>query len=239
LAYSQKAVSLDPASSEAYSSLGHSLMQNHRWNDAEKAFRHAIELDPNNPYASGYLSIALLQKGRTEESVRVSHELALANPVAIDFRRYYALGLFNSRRYDEAIAECERLIELDPNHLPTYGTYASALVQKGRFQEAEVAFGHGPKGINPGTHAWLLARQGNVAAARQLLKENDSLVDPSAAVARYLLGEQERGLAELDYLANDAWFIKTYFLRVEPLFDPMRDDPRFTEIVKKTGLLDN
>jgi TolB-like protein/Flp pilus assembly protein TadD len=239
LAYSQKAVSLDPTSSDAYSSLGHSLMQNHRWNEAEKAFRHAIDLDPNNPYASGYLSITLLQKGRTEESVRVSHELALANPVAIDFRRYYALGLFHSRRYDDAIAECERLIKLDPNHGAVYGIYGSALVQKGRFQEAEVAFGHSPLGTDPGVEAWLLALQGNVAAARQVLKENDSLVTVPAAVARYLLGERERGLAELDYLANDAWFINTYFLRVEPKFDPMRDDPRFTEIVKKTGLLDN
>jgi Flp pilus assembly protein TadD len=214
-------------------------MQNHRWNEAEKAFRHAIELDPNNSYASGYLSIALLQKGRTEESVRVSHEVALANPVAIELRRFYALGLLNSRRYDEAIAECERLIRLDPNRSPVFETYASALAQKGRFQEAEAAFGHRKNGISPGTHAWLLALQGNMAAARQVLKENDSLDGPPVAVAHYLLGEQERGLAELDYLANDAWVIKTYFLRVEPLFDPMRDDPRFTEIVRKTGLLDN
>ena len=239
LAYSQKAVNLDHVSSEAYASLGHSLMQNHRWNEGEAALRHSRELDPNNTYATQYLAILLTQKGRNDEAVRVIRELALANPVAIDFRRMYAITLFNARRYDEAIAECERLIKLDPDHLPTYWPYAGALVQQGRFQEAEAAFARNPSGINPGVRALLLARQGKVAAARQVLKENDSLVDPAIAVARYLLGEQERGLAELDYLANDAWFIKTYFLRVDPLFDPMRNDPRFTEIVKKTGLLDN
>jgi TolB-like protein/DNA-binding winged helix-turn-helix (wHTH) protein/Flp pilus assembly protein TadD len=239
LAYSQKAVNLDPTSSEAYSSLGHSLLSNHRWNEAEKALRRAIELDPNNPYASGYLSIMLLQKGRTEEAVRISHELALANPVAIDLRRFYGIALFASRRYDEAIAECERLIKLDPNHLTTYLTYGGALAEKGRFQEAEAAFDHSTLGIDPGIHAWLLARQGKAAEARQILKDNDSLVNPRTAVAHYLLGEQERGLAELDYLANEVWFEKTYFLRVDPLFDQMRSDPRFNEIVKKTGLLDN
>jgi tetratricopeptide (TPR) repeat protein len=172
----------------------------------------------------------LLQKGRTEEAVRISHELALANPVAIDLRRFYGIALFASRRYDEAIAECERLIKLDPNHLTTYLTYGGALAEKGRFQEAEAAFDHSTLGI---------ARQGKAAEARQILKDNDSLVNPRTAVAHYLLGEQERGLTELDYLANEVWFEKTYFLRVDPLFDPMRSDPRFNEIVKKTGLLDN
>ena len=240
LTYSQKAVNLDPTSSEAYSSLGHSLMWNRRWNEAEKAFRRAIELDPNNPYASGYLALLLVQKGRTEEGVQISRELALANPVAIDFRRIYAITLFNARRYDEAIAECERLIKLDPNHLPIYGTYGQALVAKGRFQEAEAASDHSPWRGSPGFRARLYALVGNTAAARQVLKENASSPDdPSRAVAHYLLGEKELGLAELDYSANQVWNTKTYFLRVDPLFDPMRNDPRFTAIVKKTGLLDN
>ena len=43
----------------------------------------------------------------------------------------------------------------------------------------------------------------------------------------------------MGYLANEAWDVKTFSLRVDPLFDPMRSNPRFTEIVKKTGLLDN
>ncbi len=238
--YSQKAVNLDPTSSEAYSSLGHSLMVNHRWNQAEVALRHAVELDPNNPYAAAYLALLLAEKGRNDESVQVSSELALANPVAIYFRRVYVMTLYEAHRYDEAIAESERLIELDPNHSATYVTYAPSLAQKGRFQEAEAAFRHSILARDPGVQAWLYALQGNDAAARRVLEENaSSPINPFTAVAHYLLGEQERGLTELDYLANVAYANKTYFLRVDPLFDPMRNDPRFTEIVKKTGLLDN
>jgi tetratricopeptide (TPR) repeat protein len=213
-------------------------MQSRRWNQAEVALRHAIELDPNNSFASSYLALLLTQKGRNEESVQVARELALANPVAIDFRRMYAVTLINARRYDEAIAECERLIKLDPNFILTYGTYAEALIAKGRFQEAEAVLNHGPWRISSGGRARLYVLEGNPGAARQVLKENAP--DGSAtAVAHYLLGEKELGLAELDYFANQAWDIKTYFLRVDPLFDPMRGDPRFTAIVKKTGLLDN
>jgi TolB-like protein/DNA-binding winged helix-turn-helix (wHTH) protein/Flp pilus assembly protein TadD len=238
LAYSQKAVNLDPASSEAYASLGLSLMQSRRWNEGEAAFRHAIELDPNNPTGVGYLGLLLTQKGRNDEAVRLTREFVLANPVEMFIRRQYAVMLFDARRYDEAIAECERIIKLDPNRQQAYGTYGEALTQKGRFQEAEVAFAHGHP-IDPDLHAWLLALQGKADAARQVLKENPSLVTPRTAVARYLLGEQERGLAELDYLANEVWPTITLFLRVDPTFDPMRNDPRFTAIVKKTGLLDN
>jgi TolB-like protein/DNA-binding winged helix-turn-helix (wHTH) protein/Flp pilus assembly protein TadD len=238
LEYSQKAVRLDPGSSEAYASLGHSLMQARRWNDGETALRRAIQLDPNNSRAMEYLAILLAQKARADESVVLAREAAFANPVAVDMQRVYGVILFRARRYDEAIAQFERVIHLDPNHLAAYGPLAHAFIEKGRYQEAEDALKKG-KIRAPGTWAWLYLRKGDPAAARQLLKENPSEVNPEAAVDRYLLGEHETGLAQLDYLANEEWSIKTYNLRNDPIFDPMRNDPRFTAIVKKTGLLDN
>jgi TolB-like protein/DNA-binding winged helix-turn-helix (wHTH) protein/Flp pilus assembly protein TadD len=234
---SQKAVSLDPTSSEAYASLGHSLMQSHRWNEGEVALRRAIELDPNNPYAAEYLAVLLSQKGRVDEGLQVSRQLAIANPVSADFQRIYAMMLYRDRKYDDAIALCERIIDLDPNHLTTYLTLATSLVEKGRYQKAEVAFKKA-NNLGPGVQAWLYAREGKSESARKVLNDNSTLVDPHTAVTRYLLGDQERGLAELDDLTN-RWNTKTYSLRNDPLFDPMRNDPRFNEIVKRSGLLDN
>jgi tetratricopeptide (TPR) repeat protein len=237
LAYSQKAVSLDPMSSEAYASLGHSLMQSHRWNEGEVALRRAIELDPNNPYAAEYLAVLLGQKGRVDEGLQISRQLAIANPVSADFQRIYAMMLYRDRKYDDAIALCERIIDLDPNHLATYLTLATSLVEKGRYQEAEVAFKKA-NNFGPGVQAWLYVRKGNPESARKVLNDNSALVDPHSAVALYLLGDQEAGLVELDRLA-DQWNTKTYNLRNDPLFDPMRSDPRFAAIVKKSGVLDN
>ncbi len=238
LKYSEQAVSLDPNSSEARTSLGHSLMQAHRWNDGETELRRALEIDPNNSRAMEYLSILLSQKARTDESVALARKAAFANPAAVDMQRVYGLKLFHARRYDEAIIQLESAIHLDPDHLAIYGTLAAALVEEGRYQEAEDALRKG-KALDPGMWAWLYFREGNPTAARQLLKENPSLVGPHAAVTRYLLGEQEAGLAQLDYLANKEWSTKTYNFRVDPMFDPLRSDPRFTAIVKKTGLLDH
>jgi TolB-like protein/DNA-binding winged helix-turn-helix (wHTH) protein/Flp pilus assembly protein TadD len=240
LEYSMKAVSMDPNSSDVYASLGHSLMQSRRWNEGEVALRHALELDPNNPIAAEYLAILLDEKGRTDESVKISHDMANANPVAINLQRIYAMTLFRARRYDDAIAQCKRVIDLDPNHSAAYGTLGTALVEKGRYQEAEAAFRHGPRELmNPGTQAWLYVREGNPEAAREILNENPSVSNPKTAVTRYLLGDQEAGLAELDHLANDLWMTNTYNLTNDPSYDPMRGHPRFSAIVKKTGVLDN
>ena len=238
LQYSQKAVSLDPASSEAFASLGHSLMQSHRWNEGEVALRRAVALDPNNPYALQYLAQVLVQKGRVDESVRISHDIAMSDPVSLDFQRTYADMLYRARRYDDAIAQCQRILDLDPNHEATYTTLANALLEKGRYGEAQAAFVKGHF-MNAGVQAWVDVREGNTAGAQQILKANPSLVNVHTAVAHYLLGDQEAGLSQLDYLANEQWAVKTYHLRNDPTFDPMRSDPRFNAIVKKSGLLDN
>jgi TolB-like protein/DNA-binding winged helix-turn-helix (wHTH) protein/Flp pilus assembly protein TadD len=238
LEYSQKAVSLDPTSAEAYASLGHSLMQSRRWNEAETTLRKAIQLDPDNLEAIEYLAVLLAQKDRLAEALALDREAVRNNPVAVDFKRVHAVILYLARQYDEAIAESQSIIELDPNHTVAYDTLAFALVEKGRYREAEAAFSK-TASIQPGLRAWLFAREGDFTAARLILKDNPSLVNIPAAAARYLVGEKERGLTELDYLANEKWANKTYRLRVDPIFDPMRSDPRFTAIVKKTGLLDN
>jgi Flp pilus assembly protein TadD len=237
LEYSQKAVRLDPNSSEAYSSLGHSLMQNHRWNEGEVALRRAIELDTNNPYAVEYLAILLAEKGRTAEGLQISHQLAIANPVASDFQRAYASSLYRAHQFDESIVLCQRIIDLDPNHLMTNGTHANSLAQTGRYPDAEIAFKKGNL-FNPGVQAWLYALEGNPQAARQILNDGSASLNVHTAIAYYLVGDREKGLAELGDL-TDQWDIKTYHLRNDPIFDPMRKDPRFDAIVKKTGLLDN
>jgi TolB-like protein/DNA-binding winged helix-turn-helix (wHTH) protein/Flp pilus assembly protein TadD len=237
LEYSQKAVSLDPDSSEAYASLGHSLMQDHRWNEGEVALRRALDLDSNNPYALEYLAFLLIEKGRVAESLDVSRQLANANPVSPDFQRTYANVLYRAHRFQDSIALCRRIIDLDPNHLATYGTLANSLVEIGKFQEAETAFKTGDL-LTPGVQAWLYAREGDSQRARQVLDQNAELTDPHSSVALYILGDREKGLAELSRL-SDQWSIKTYHLRNDPLFDPMRRDPRFTQIVKASGLLDD
>ena len=239
LEYSQKALSLDP-SSEAFTALGHSLMQGHRWSEGEVALRRALEIDPNNPSASRYLAINLVQIGRGNEAIRVSREMAKNNPVNIGCQRVHAIVLFETRHFDESISVLQQALELDPGFRDLYWSLSLNLAAKGQYREAEDALRKSQRDgqLNAAVQAWIHAREGNFQAARKILNDNPSMVNPHSAVARYLMGDQEAGLAELETSATN-WDSKTYFLKVDPLFDPMRKDPRFAEIVKSTGLLDN
>lgn len=238
LEYSRKAVDLGPDLSEAYAALGLALMQSRQWNDGEAALRRAIQLNPKNWAAKNYLSILLTQKDRGEEALALGREVAEANPVAVDFQRNYAMTLYRTRRYDEAIIQAQHVLELEPGHLAAYTVLANALLEKGRYEEAEAAFRAGGW-MNPGVEAWLDALEGRKRDARKVLKDHPEVVNPHSVVARYLLGERAEAMAQLDYLANDVWNVKTYNLRTDPTFDPMRKDPEFETIVKKTGLYDN
>jgi hypothetical protein len=72
--------------------------------------------------------------------------------------------------------------------------------------------------------------------ARQLLLQPQRKDSVFAPVTRYILGDHEAELAEINRLANLEWEIRTYFLNNDPAFDPTRADPRFHVILRKTGL---
>ena len=130
-----------------------------------------------------------------------------------------------------------QIFERHPEHWAAKSALANALAQTGRYPEAEIAFKKG-NFLSPGVQAWLYAREGNPESAGKILNDNSRFVDAHTAVARYLLGDRKAGFAELGDL-TDQWNAKTYNLRNDPLFDPLRNDPGFVEIVKRSGLLDN
>ncbi len=237
VSYAQKAIELDPNSAEGYEALGAALTLMRQWQQSEAALRHSLELKPNNASAAEELAILLDMLHRGEEGVTIMRQSAADNPVSVRSQRMYANVLYRARHFDEAIAQCHHVLELDPNRPLAYFILGSALAAKGRYAEAADAFAHIPH--DPGELVWLAALRGDRERARRLLQEeNKPAKSIYLAVARYLLGDQEGGLAELDRLANQEWHIQTYFLNCEFVFDPMRRDPRFVAILRKTGLPD-
>jgi TolB-like protein/DNA-binding winged helix-turn-helix (wHTH) protein/Flp pilus assembly protein TadD len=235
VSYGQKAIQLDPESSEGYEAVGAGLTLMHQWKDGETALRHSLELNPHNPRAAEELAILLDMLHRGPEAISLMRESAAANPVSVRSQRMFANVLFRARHFDEAIAQCHRVLELDPNREAAYFVLGNSLAAKGRYAEAGEAFAHLPG--DRGRLVWLAALRGDRARARRLLADKKLPADGVyLAVARYLLGEQEAGLAEIDRLTNQEWHIRTYFLNCEMVYDPMRGDPRFTAILRKTGL---
>lgn len=234
VAYAQTAIRLDPNSAEGYEALGAALTLLRQWKESEAALRHSLEINPNNPRAVETLAILLDMLHRGDEAVSVMRESAAANPVSIRSQRMYANVLYRARYFDQAIAQSHRVLELDPNRELAYFILGNALGATGRYAEAEEAFRH--YRYAPDIAAWLAALRGDKREARRLLAEKQPASTVYVPVARYLLGDQQAALAEIDRLTNQEWEIQTYFLNCEAVYDPMRNDPRFIAILRRSGL---
>lgn len=234
IAYSRKAMVLDPHSTEAYEGLGMSLTLARQWQESEAMLRHSLELNPNNPRAAEELAILLDMVRRGDEAIGIMRRSAAANPVSVRSQRMYANVLYRARHFDEAIDQSRHVLELDPSRPLAYSILGDALAAKGRYAEADEAFHHMQNWDDHIT--WLAALRGDYTEARRLMAAHPIKNRVLGAVVDYLLGDRVTGIRELDRLANQDLQVETYFLTCDPLFDPMRGDPRFAAIVRKTGL---
>ena len=233
-AYARQALAIDPQSAEAYKALGLGFTLNRQFGLAETAYRHSLELNPNGTRAAEELAILLDMLHRGDEAVAVMKASAEANPVAVRTQRMYANVLFRARHFNEAIAQSHRVLELDPERKGAYFILGNALAAEGRYAEAEAAFRNTTWA--PDSFEWLAALRGDRAEARRLLQLPQPPDSTFQTVTLYLLGDREAALKQLDQLTNEDWDIRTYFLNCDAVFDPMRNDPGFAAILRKSGL---
>ena len=153
---------------------------------------------------------------------------------------------FFGRQYDHAIAQLRALLDHAPNFFPALFNLGRVLVQKGIYAEAITAFekavalSGNREGLPALAHAYALAGKTNEARAilDDLLSNVNGRYVASPMIARILLGLGEidqcfewlrKGIEE-----RSTWIV---FLKVDPVYDSVRNDPRFTELLRCTGLL--
>jgi TolB-like protein/DNA-binding winged helix-turn-helix (wHTH) protein/Flp pilus assembly protein TadD len=245
-AAAQRAVQLNDKLSEAHAALA-LIVQNHDydWQGAEKEFKRAIELNPN--YATGHHWYAehLAWRGRFDEAFRESERARQLDPLSLIIASDYGALLYYSRQYDKAIAQFGAVREMDSNFSRAalvFQTY----VQKGMFAEAEAVINR--QTPRPTDGRWYLANTAYVygragrhedaeQAVKKLLEVNGrQRMDPMVLVEAYVgAGNNEQALA---------WLEKAYAqhsngltgLKVDPVYDPLRGDPRFQKILGQVGL---
>jgi serine/threonine protein kinase len=235
-----KALSLDDGLAEAHASLGLIL----HWGDydfagAEREFKRAIELNPNYTSAHQWYGSLLTSLGRTEDAL-VEHRRALEiEPLSLVMNYTYAASLFYARRYDEAIAQAKKTLELDMNSLGAHFLLGSAFVSKGDYAQAVDAFAKSRE--LSGDHASAEVIRENFAKGgwqmflRGVLKDEASVDSYTLAQVHVLLGNKDEAFAQL----NKSYGIREPALtrlKVDPRFDPLRDDPRFADLLRRMNL---
>jgi TolB-like protein/Tfp pilus assembly protein PilF len=246
-AAAEKALGIDDTLAEAHASLGLiAPFFDWDWREAEQQFRRAIELNPNYAtahhwYGDGYL----MPMGRIDEAlaeVRRARELDPLSPIIITD---VGKELYLARRYDEALAELQKALELNPNFISAEKWLASVYMDKGKYKEAlalvermKPAIGEADYTVSVASVYALMGRQREARRllARLLDLAQRKYVDPGQIASVYLrLGEKDQAFAwfEKAYAAKSAHMTS---LKVWSLYDPLRSDPRFADLVRRVGL---
>ena len=240
-----KALELDPENAEAHDLLADAYQKRWQWTDAEVEYKRALQLNPNDSAAHlGYASWLMCQ-GRMDEALAWSRRARELDPLGVTGVNT-GLILFFARRYDEAIRELRSVLAVHPDHAAGLWLLGFALIENHQPEEAiplleKAASGSGQ---SPGVIGGLVrayADAGRRADALRWLNElkrrqKTGYVPAAAFVDAYLaLGERDQAFAWFEQAYKEqAGFLQ--WLKVHPFFDPVRDDPRFKDLVHRVGL---
>ncbi|MCA1624635.1 MAG: protein kinase [Acidobacteria bacterium] len=236
-----KALSLDNDLAEAHAALcGIFATYDYDFAGAERECQRAIELSPNyarSPYLYGLL---LTRLGRHDESFAQFRRALEIEPLSLLINKNYAESLFFARRYEESVAQFKKTLELDANFAPAHDALGFAYHILGRYAESVELFAKYEEFRNQPQNAVLMresfARGGWQGFMRMMSGEHRPATVSSYLVAIYSvgLGEKDKAIAAL----NDAYEKRNYriiYIKVDPRLDPLREDPRFEELLRRVG----
>ena len=242
-----KALEIDDAIPEAHASLGWAkLTLDWDWPGAEKEFKRSLELNPNYATAHEWYAEYLITAGRGDEARASMKRAQDLEPASLPISVSLASTLYYTRQYDQAIEQCHRAILMDPQFKAGHVFLGRALEQKGSYAEAIAELKQALQ-LSEGDSNELAAlgqahaQSGNRAEAQKILEElmqrsARTYVQPMWIAAIYAaLGNKEEAVHWLRQAVGDrsVWLI---YLKVEPLFDSLRADPRFAGLVRQAGL---
>jgi len=242
-----KALELDSNLAEAHASLGLIAPFNSwNWADAERHYQRAIELNPNYAtahhwYAEGYL----MPVGRADEAISEIRKAQELDPLSAVIATDLGKELYFVRRYDEALVELRRALELDPNFVSAHNWISDTLLEKRMYNDAIVELEKTKPFREERVYirqtAYMYARMGRYAQARAALTKSLQLskgkqVSSGAVALTYAaLGDKEESLQWLEKAYTERSSFMTS-LKYWSVFDQLRGDPRFTDLLGRVGL---
>jgi len=244
--FALKALSLDNAGADAHSQLGMiELYYDWDWSSSEEEFKRTIALNPNTDWVYGWHSRGLAARGRTEEAVAGAQRVIALSPTPMSWD--YPIWIFVlAHRYDLARERAEQLLEVAPNWVWTHFEMAQVYEQQGKLEEAaqeslkaDELFGTGPEQLAQLREA--MAKSGAQGYWKRTLenyRESAKLhYVPPVLVAQACMRVGDRECAfqwlEKGFQERDDLMIN---LKVEPVFDGLHVDPRFTDLIRRIGI---
>jgi TolB-like protein len=239
-----KALELDSTCAEVYLSLANvKIYMEWDWESAESSLKKAIALNPNYADALNSYSCLLIILRRMKEAIEQS-ELALKlDPLSLDSKVWYGLALLFAHRYDDAVTTFQEVLKMDPAHAVAVGCLPGALHQIGKYEEELEAWKSYynttfkdfanvfDQGYAKGGYVGALTMEADTLVVQSKTK----YINPFEIALIYVCaGNKKRAIDMLErgYNVHDP---NTPFLSF-PVFDILRDEPRFQALCRKMNL---
>jgi TolB-like protein/DNA-binding winged helix-turn-helix (wHTH) protein/Flp pilus assembly protein TadD len=244
-----KSLEIDGTLAEAHTSLARIKAEyDWDWSGAEREFQRAIELNPSYATAYQWHGSVLATMGRPEEAMANYRRALELDPLSPIINAALGQAFYYTRQYDQAIEQLQKTLELDPNLDVARGFLALAYLQKSMNEEAiaefekQVVTSHG--------HVWALADLGYAYAtagrgleAHRMLDQVNQLSRqkfvPADAMGHIYVGLGEKGKA-FEWLEKGferhSLGLGGVDLKVDPVWDPLRSDPRFAALLRRMNL---
>jgi eukaryotic-like serine/threonine-protein kinase len=245
--YALKALDLDPNSVEAHTSFAVFLYR-HDWNweEAEKEYQTAIQINPGYVVARHWYAVLLALLGRFDEALLEIQKARELDPFSTAINWSMGYILYYAHQFDRALEQYRYTLMLDPSFVRIHVDVALAYTQKSMFAEALTEIEKAADGsqLTPGvlaSFAYTYALGGKRSEARKIREE---LKDPSLRnfVSPYSVAVVSIALEEFEEAFH--WLQRAIeeredavvSLKVNPRMDPLRNDPRFNELLRGVGL---
>src|SRR5437879_136515 len=244
-AAAKKALELDDTLAEARTSLAIAIwLYDFDFSQANREFLRAIELNPNYAIAhQQYGNITLSALGRFDDAIAEGKRAVELDPLSLVINTDLGSNYCFARRYDEAIAQLRKTLEMDPGFYIAHIVLSQALDAKGARDAAIVEYQKARTLNDDPSVLGLLGRayglSGNKMEAKKILDQLKELSKERYVSAYsfglvYLgLGDKEQALRWLEQSYQDRAGSDIGYIRVDPLLDPLRGDPRFEALAEK------
>ncbi|HSB08077.1 MAG TPA: protein kinase [Blastocatellia bacterium] len=247
LVYAEKALAADQTLPEAHFARGvYELFYGWNWTVGEQELKRAFEPNTNLAGTHDVYGQFLSGMGRFDEAIAQNKRALELDPLSPLSNSNLGLVYYYARQYNQAIEQCRKALDLDPNLFFASQCIGWAYGQQGKYQEA-IAELRKTRNLGGGFAAatselgYVYAISGQRAEAQKMLRElqgraTHEYVDPYYVAVIYLgLGEQDQTFVWLNKAFEEraTWLL---WLKVEPKFDRLRSDARFTDLLRRVGL---
>jgi TolB-like protein/DNA-binding winged helix-turn-helix (wHTH) protein/Tfp pilus assembly protein PilF len=246
-AAAMKALEIDEHLAEAHVSLGYiSFAYDWNWTAAGKHFDEALALNPTLTRTHNFYPLYLNSRGMAQQAVEVAKAALDLDPASPSVSHYLAVQLYLARQFDQAIEQCHKTLDLEPNFAVAYQVMGQAYLAKGMNREAKLVLEEYSALSQHSADSLALlgysqARLGERSQAIQILDELKATSKKGYVPAFYFamiyaaLEDKGQAFPQLDR-GYDERYARFAYLRLEALWDPLRSDERFSDLVRRVGI---